>query len=39
VVYGVVGMFMKRTKVTSIIGSSAKFAERMGGTKETAMQA
>ena len=39
VVYGVVGMFMKRTREKPIVGTAAKFAERLGGTKETPMQA
>jgi NADH-quinone oxidoreductase subunit H len=39
IVYGIIGMFMKRPRETSIVGSSAKYAERVGGTKETAMQA
>ena len=39
IVYGIIGMFMKRPRETSIVGSSAKYAERLGGSKETAMQA
>jgi NADH-quinone oxidoreductase subunit H len=39
VVYATIGMFRKRTIEQSIVGSSAKYAARLGGTKETAMQA
>jgi len=39
VVYGIVGMFMKRRREKWIVGTAAKFAERLGGTKETPMQA
>jgi NADH-quinone oxidoreductase subunit H len=40
VVMLVVGMFTKRThRQSSLAGSAAKFTERLGGTKETPMQA